>query len=78
MTRTLWWVAVRDFIGHPWQAALSVTGIALGVAAVLSIDIVNHSAERAFTWANQTVAGHASDTIVGGPSGLDERIYRKL
>ncbi|MDH3637243.1 MAG: FtsX-like permease family protein, partial [Gammaproteobacteria bacterium] len=51
---------------------------ALGVAAVLSIDIVNHSAERAFTWANQTVAGHASDTIVGGPSGLDERIYRKL
>ncbi len=78
MTSTLWRLVWRDIVGHPWQAILSIVGIGLGVAVVLAIDIVNHSAERAFAWADRSLAGAASDTVLGGPAGLDETVYRVL
>ncbi len=78
MNRTFQRLALREIAAHPWSGGLSIVGIALGVAAVLAIDIVNHSAERAFGEATHRVTGPATDTIVGGPAGLDERIYRVL
>ena len=55
-----------------------VVGVALGVAAVFSIDLANGSARRAFRISAQTVAGKATHRIVGGPSGLDESLYATL
>jgi putative ABC transport system permease protein len=57
---------------------LSVLGIALGVAVVLSIDLANESARRSFSLFTESVAGRATHQIVGGPAGLDEDIYRRL
>jgi len=57
---------------------LGVVGVALGVAAVFSIDLANESARRAFQVSAQTVAGKATHRIVGGPSGLEETLYATL
>jgi putative ABC transport system permease protein len=47
-SRTLWNVGWRHLLRHPWQSVLMVVGILLGVAVVVSIDLANASASRAF------------------------------
>ena len=54
---------LRFLFTHPWQTALSVLGIALGVAIILSIDIANESSTKAFDISMETVTGKASHRI---------------
>ena len=68
----------RFFLRHPWQAGLAIIGIALAVAVVVAVDLVNNSARQAFARATETVAGKATHRIVGGPDGLDDRLYTRL
>ncbi len=53
-------------------------GIMLGVAVVVSIDLANESASRAFDLSVESVAGRATHQITGGPAGLDEAVYTRL
>lgn len=76
--RTLYRASLRHLARHPWQTGLSILGIALGVAVVVSIDLANASARRAFVLSAEGVTGRATHQIVGGPGGLDERIYVRL
>ena len=69
---------LRHLSRHPLQLMFGVVGVALGVAAVFSIDLANESARRAFRISAQTVAGKATHRIVGGPSGLEEALYATL
>jgi len=69
---------LRHLSRHPLQLAFGVVGVAMGVAAVFSIDLANESARRGFRLSAQTVAGKATHRIVGGPSGLDETLYASL
>ena len=78
MTRPLARLALRHLRRHPWQVALAVLGIALGVAVAVSIDLANESARRAFVLATEAVTGRATHQIVGGPSGLPDELYRVL
>jgi len=55
-----------------------VLGIAVGIAVVVSIDLANESARRAFALSSQGVTGRATDQVVGGPTGLAESIYVEL
>ena len=70
--------SLRHLGSHPWLTALSLLGIALGVAVVVSIDLANASAMRAFERSTDTVAGRATHQLVGGPAGLPESVYRDL
>lgn len=70
--------SLRHLGSHPWLTALSLLGIALGVAVVVSIDLANASAMRAFERSTETVAGRATHQLVGGPAGLPESVYRDL
>lgn len=63
---------------HPWQLALSILGIALGVAVVAAMDIAIGSARRAFELSTEAVTGRATHEVVGGPAGLADSIYRRL
>jgi putative ABC transport system permease protein len=78
MSPLLWRAGVRHLSRHPWQLALTVLGIALGVAVVLAIDLANESARRGFALFAETLAGRATHQIVGGPGGLPEAVYRRL
>lgn len=71
-------MSLRYLLRHPWQIGLSILGITLGVAGVISIDLANESARRAFALSTESVAGRATHQVVGGPTGLPEAIYRKL
>ena len=75
---TLLRASLRHLVRHPWQAGLSVLGIALGVAVVVSVDLASASARRAFGLAAEGVTGRATHQVVGGPAGLDERVVPRL
>ncbi|MCZ7544797.1 MAG: ABC transporter permease [Anaerolineae bacterium] len=78
LPRTLLHVGWRYLLRRPWQSALMVVGIMLGVAVVVAIDLANASASRAFDLSTAAVAGRATHQIVGGPAGLDEAHYTAL
>ena len=63
---------------HPWQLALSVLGIAIGVAVIIAVDIANSSARKAFLLSMDTVAGAATHQVIGGPRGVPETVYTSL
>lgn len=72
------YLVVRRFFRHPWQLLLGITGIALGVAIVLGIDLTNASSERAFVIANQSVAGDITHQITSSAGYIDESFYADL
>lgn len=63
---------------HPWQLALSVVGICIGVAVIVAVDIANESASKAFRLSMDAVTGKATHQIIGGPRGVDETLYTDL
>ena len=77
-SRTLWNIGWRYLLRHPWQSALMVLGITLGVAVAVAVDLANASATRAFDYSTDAVAGRATHQIVAGSQGLDEAIYVDL
>ena len=78
MMGTLWNVGWGYFLRNTLQTALMVLGIVLGVAVVVAIDLANVSASRAFELSTESIAGHTTHQIVGGPEGIDEEIYVEL
>ncbi len=69
---------LRFLARHPWQIFLAVLGVALGVAVVVAVGLADTSAMRAFRLSSKMVAGSATDRIIGGPAGIDERLYTRL
>lgn len=63
---------------RPLEYALFLLGIALGVAMMVSIDLANGSASRAFGLSTDAVTGKTTHRIVGAAGGLDEAIYAQL
>ena len=45
---------------------------------VVSIDLANASAARAFALATESVTGRATHRVEGGPGGLPEEVFRQL
>lgn len=58
--------------------ALSILGVALGVAVVVGIDLANTSARTAFTLSTETVAGRSTHALEGSSGALPDSIYRVL
>lgn len=63
---------------HPWQLALALLGICIGVAVMVAVDLANESSRRAFLLSMDTINGEATHQIIAGPAGVDESIYTKL
>jgi putative ABC transport system permease protein len=78
MNGTLFNVGRRYLARHPWQTALMMIGIALGVAVMVAIDLANSAASRAFDLSTEAITGKATHQITGGPAGLDESLYVQL
>lgn len=78
MSRLLGRSGRRFFARHPWQFALSVIGVALGVAVVLGVDLAGASARRAFDVSTELVVGRATHHVVPRAGRLDESLYPEL
>ena len=76
--RLLLQCARRYWAQHVWQAVLMLTGMALGVAVVFSVDIANQSAKRAFALSLDAITGRTTHQLTAGSSGLDEQLYTYL
>lgn len=74
----LWRLAISRALKRPVQYILLILGVAIGVAMMVSIDLANGSARRAFALSTDAVTGKATHRIVGGPTGLDEDLYRRV
>lgn len=78
MSRILWRSSLRYLVRHRVHSVLSVLGVALGVAVVFSIDVVNHSAKTAFRLATVAVVGRATHQITATNMAVDESVYARL
>ena len=75
----LWRLAWRRIQRRPFQYVLFILGIAIGVAMVVSIDLANGSAQRAFELSTDAIAGRTTHRIEAiSPIGVDESLYRDL
>ena len=63
---------------HPWQLALALAGVALGVAVVTAVDLSIASSRIAFERAHTAVAGRATHVLRTDPGGVDEVLYADL
>ncbi|MHB1194402.1 MAG: ABC transporter permease [Longimicrobiales bacterium] len=63
---------------HPAQLALSVLGVALGVAVVVAMDLAIQSSREAFRLSTEAVAGRATHALVGSLGGLDETLFARV
>jgi len=77
-TRLLRRSSYRYLQRHRWQLALSVLGVALGVAVAVSVDLSTGSAQRAFELSTEALTGTTTHQIVAGSGGLSEAVYRRL
>jgi putative ABC transport system permease protein len=77
--RPLWRLAWQRIRQRPLQYVLCILGIALGVAMMVSIDLANGSAQRAFSLSTDAITGKATHRIVAiAPTGVDESVYSQL
>lgn len=69
---------LRHHLRHPLQTALTVLGIAVGIALLSGVRLALDSAERAFDDAAALLSGHATHRLHGGPAGVPEELYARL
>ena len=78
MKRILRLSSLRFFLHHPWEVALTVLGVAMGVGVVVSIDLAIQSSREAFRISTQSVAGRSTHRIVGSGAGVPDSVFRGL
>ena len=75
LLRTVSW---RHLSRHRLRTALTFFGIALGVAVVVAIAIVNRSLTSSFQSTIDQIAGKAVLQVANGESGFSEDLYRTV
>jgi putative ABC transport system permease protein len=78
MKRALYRANYGYLLRHPWQLALAVLGISIGVAVIVAVDLANSSSKKAFLLSMDAVTGKATHQIIGGLSDIDEDLYVEL
>jgi len=70
--------SARYLFQHPTQLLLSVLGVTLGVAAVLSIDLALQSAQDGFRISAETVSGRATHALVSDAGSIEDTYVARL
>ncbi len=71
-------LVLRPILREKTRTALTILGIAVGVAVVVAIELANQSALRAFRESVDAIAGRANYQIVPDVAPLDERVLLSL
>ncbi|HJW95175.1 MAG TPA: FtsX-like permease family protein [Thermoanaerobaculia bacterium] len=66
-------LVLRPLLREKMRSALTILGIAVGVAVIVAIELSNQSALRAFRESVDAVAGRANYTIVSESGSIDEK-----
>ena len=70
--------SVRYLLKHPGQLALSVVGVALGVAVVVAMELAIQSSREAFRVSTETVAGRATHAVTASVGGVNDDLLVRL
>ncbi|MBK8181190.1 MAG: FtsX-like permease family protein [Planctomycetes bacterium] len=70
--------SLRAVLRHPWQIALSILGIALGVAVVVGIDLAAASSLRGFRMAGEALGGRATHAVRAASGDLPAELFARL
>lgn len=71
-------LSVRHLFGHPLRSALTVFGVAVGVATMVGIFAINRAVMDAFRSTIDVVAGKADLTVAGARNGFPEDVLEKV
>ncbi len=77
MLALLRFVSLRHLFDSPLRTALTVMGVAVGVATLVGISSINRSVTNAFRSTIDTVAGKADVSIAGTTAGFPEELLEK-
>ncbi|MCO6413688.1 MAG: FtsX-like permease family protein, partial [Thiogranum sp.] len=69
---------LRYMLRHRWQGLLALSGIALGVAVVLAVDLANSGARAAFELSAQQLQGKATHRLAIPGAALPDAVYVDL
>ncbi len=69
------WVSLRHLLHERTRTALTVVGVALGVAVFVAMRLASHSALASFADTVDAVAGRANLQVAGTSEGFDERVF---
>jgi putative ABC transport system permease protein len=69
------WVSLRHLGDERARALLTAAGVALGVAAFVSVRLASQSARGSFSDTVDAVAGRANLQVAGTSEGFDERLF---
>ena len=69
---------LRFYSRRPWQLCLAVSGIALGVAVYVGVDLANDSARRAFELSSDLITGSTTHHLMGTRGEIADSLYRSL
>ncbi len=69
---------LRFYRRRPWQLCLALSGIALGVAVYVGVDLANDSARRAFRLSSDLITGNATHHLMGTGGEVADNVYRSL
>jgi putative ABC transport system permease protein len=78
MIRLLWLVHLPHWRRLPLQAALPVLGIAVGVAAIVSVDLGSRSTVSSFRHTIERLEGRATHQVMPSASPVDPRLAWEL
>jgi putative ABC transport system permease protein len=78
MSRLVQRAGWRFFLRHPWQLALAISGVALGVAVVTGVDLAGGAALRAFDLSREAVVGRATHQLLAPNGRFRESVYLDL
>lgn len=78
MNRLLRRASRRFYLRHPWQLALAIAGISLGVAVYVGVASANDGARRAFERSAALVRGQTTHRLLPVSGDLDENIFREI
>ena len=78
MSRLLRRASWRDLVRRPAHFALAVTGVALGVAVVLGIELSISGARSSFEESARAVSGDVTHQVLGGTRGVPRRLAAVL
>ncbi len=69
---------LRFYCRRPWQLCLAVSGIALGVAVYVGVDLANDSARRAFELSADLITGSTTHHLMGTRGEMPDSLYANL
>src|SRR5438132_325694 len=78
MIAALYRVSLRHFAAHRLRTVSTALGLALGVGAIVGIQLVNESASRSFERTVDRMAGKAVLQVTNGEVGVPEELLEEV